>query len=166
VEQILEDPELNAYHGLAREALGRGWVFQMALVWRVSNELMMGCEGLSRKLVVYEELCAEPLTVVAQLFDYLGWPMSEQTVRHVQETSEVSSTEAESGHFSLRKNAAESLSRWRRELDVQIYGDASEAIGDSVLMRFWSETELSFRSVPGQTAFAAADASAGRHSAS
>jgi len=144
VEHILEDPELSSYHVHAHVALERGWVFQMALVWRVSNEVLLEDELLDKRLVVYEELCSDPLAVVADLFRYLGWEMSEQTVRYVKETSQISASEAESGHFSVRKNAEQSMNRWRGELDQDAYAEAAEAIGDSRLMTLWSEKELSF----------------------
>lgn len=145
VVQVLEDPRLSEYHALAQSALERSWVFQMALVWRVSNERMIKCDDLDKKLVVYEQLCSEPMAVVSDLFSYLGWEMSDQTARYVKQTSEVSPTEAESGYYSLRKNSQESLNRWRKELDEQSYKDAAEAIADSFLPRFWSETELALR---------------------
>jgi hypothetical protein len=143
IEQILEDPRLAPYHALARTALECGWVFQMALVWRVSNEVLLDDHLLDKRLVVYEALCADPLSLVADLFRYLGWEMSEQTVRYVKETSQISASEAESGLFSVRKNAEQSMNRWRAELDEGSYAEASEAIGDSRLMGLWNETQLS-----------------------
>jgi hypothetical protein len=142
VEQIRADSSLTAYHPLACNALDRGWVFQMALVWRVSNELLLEDTLLDKRLVVYERLCAEPMKVVADLFDYLGWKLSPQTERYVRDTSEISPSEAESGLFSVRKNAEESLTRWRAELDEAAYSEASEAVGDSKLMDLWSPAQL------------------------
>jgi hypothetical protein len=143
IGQILEDSRLAPYHALARTALERDWVFQMALVWRVSNEVLLDDDLLDKRLVVYEALCADPLPVVADLFRYLGWGLSEQTVRYVKETSQISASEAESGLFSVRKNAEQSMNRWRGELDEGSYAEASEAIGDSRLMALWNEAQLS-----------------------
>jgi hypothetical protein len=159
IAQILDDTNLSAYHTLAREALGRGWVFQMALVWRVSNEVMIEDEFLDKKLVVYERLCAQPLAVVSDTYSYLGWRMSEQTVRYVESTSSVSPNEAETGHFSLRKNAEESLNRWHAELDERTYAEASEAIASSVLMGLWSNEELGFSRQASRRGAVAKDAS-------
>jgi hypothetical protein len=143
IEQILKDPSLCSYHDSAHRALRTGWVYQMALVWRVSNEVMLADSYLDKKVVVYEELAREPFAVVSDLFAYLGWELSEQTMGYVKETSDVAPSQAESGHFSLRKNADESLNRWRSELDDETYGVALEAIRDSELMELWSPDELS-----------------------
>jgi hypothetical protein len=143
IEQILEDDRFSHYQGIAREAQKRDWVFQMALVWRVSNEEMLRDSLLDKRLVVYEQLCREPLTVVTDLFGFLGWPVSDQTVEYLRQTTEVSPSEAESGNFSLRKNADESLNRWRAELDEQTYESAREALEGSDLLKFWSPEELS-----------------------
>lgn len=143
VEQVLEDSALCSYHAMAREAMERGWVSQMALVWRISNEVMLRDQYLDKKLVVYEQLCREPLAVATEIFDYLGWRMGDQTVQYIRKTSEVTPAEAEYGNFSLRKNADESVNRWRSELHERDYAQAREAIESSDLMRLWSPEDLS-----------------------
>lgn len=145
VGQILAEPALEMYHECSREALGRDWVFQMALVWRVSNELLLRDRLLNKTLVTYERLCREPHRVVEELFEFLGWPLSEQTRRYVDETSAVEASEAESGLFSLRKNADESLNRWREELGEGAYRTALDALAASELMQLWAPEELQLR---------------------
>ncbi len=145
VEQIIANPTLGNYQGAAREALQRDWVFQMALVWRVSNELLIGDRYLDKTLVVYERLCQEPRAVVEELFGFFGWSLSQQTLRYLDETSTVNAGEAESGLFSLRKNAGESMNRWRAELGEKAYDEAWDAVGQSELMKLWDPDELRLR---------------------
>lgn len=142
VEQILEDSAMADYHDAAQEALGREWVYQMALVWRASNETLIKDRLLDKRLVIYEHLCAEPARVVSELFDWLGWQLSDQTRRYIKETSDVLPSQAESGLFSVRKNADESMTRWRRELDESTYEESLAALQASDLMSLWEETEL------------------------
>lgn len=143
VEQILASPSLDRYQDAARRSLGRGWVSQMALVWRVSNELLEADQDLHKRQVVYEELCESPEEVTADLFSFLGWPVSGQTRDFLRQTTDVSVSD--SGNFSLRKNATESMSRWRRELGEEVYAEAGEMLGDSNLLRLWGQDDLSLR---------------------
>lgn len=67
--------------------------------------------------------------------------MSDQTVEYIRKTSDVAPSEAESGNFSLRENADESLNRWHAELDEKTYEIALEALQGNELMRLWSPEE-------------------------
>ncbi len=142
IQQILEDPELACYQDAARKVQGEGWIAHMALVWRVSNEILAEDQLLNKKLVVYEDLCRSPQAIVKDIFDFLGWDMSGQTIDYLKRTSGISKDAEESGNFSLRKNAEVSTSRWRKELDTETYRIVTSVIQESKLLDLWSKNEL------------------------
>jgi hypothetical protein len=142
VDQIISNRALAAYHEQARTAIEMGWVAQMALVWRVSNELLAHDTQLKKKTIVYEQLARDPFNVVDSLFGFLGWEVSQQTRDFVASTSSVDPSQVESGNFSLQKNAEESMNRWRRELTEEIHGEALAMLNGSPLLDSWSDEEL------------------------
>lgn len=140
VEQILDEEDFGVYHDAARHALNRGWVAQMALVWRVSNEVLDADRLFEKRMVVYEDLCTATVQVVDELFAFLGWQVSDQTRAYIDQTTNVSVSE--SGHFSLRKNASESMTRWRNELGEDMYAESQDMLRDSPLLGLWERDAL------------------------
>ncbi|MGX2039766.1 sulfotransferase domain-containing protein [Methylocaldum sp. MU1018] len=140
VEYVLKNPALGQYHELAAKYLGTGWPEHMVLLWWISNELMLNASALPVLRVVYEDLCREPEAQVGKIFDFLGWPVSEQTLRHLRDTTGVAASEQ--GEWSIRKNAEESMTRWRKELSEDLYRRISAMVADCSFLDLWRDTDL------------------------
>lgn len=140
---ILADDRFAKYHELVARHMDSGWFAQMALVWWVSNELLEEESRIVKHRVVYEELCRRPYEITRDLFEFLAWPLSQQTLDHIENTTNISSSESESGMFSIKKNAEESINKWRSQIDRETYETISAVLRDCPLLAHWSENDLS-----------------------
>lgn len=145
MESILQEDRFANYHELVRRYLQGSWVEHMALVWWISNELLLNDTRLDKRLVVYEDLCRTPYEKSQELFDFLGWDISDQTLAHIEQTTNISKSDSESGMFSIKKNAEESINRWRGEIDPETYQAINGVLASCPLLQFWSEEDLSLR---------------------
>ena len=144
MEAILQEERFAKYHDLVRKYLHGSWVEHMALVWWISNELLLNDTRLDKRLVVYEDLCRSPYEKTQELFEFLGWDMSGQTLAHIEQTTNVSKADAESGMFSIKKNADESINRWRGEMAPDTYKTINDVLAACPLLQYWSEEDLSY----------------------
>ncbi|BBA32435.1 hypothetical protein sS8_0469 [Methylocaldum marinum] len=140
VEYVLKNPAFSGFHGLAEEYAGAGWPEHMVLLWWVSNELMLKATSMPMIRVVYEDLCVEPEAEVRRIFDFLGWTVSEQTLRHLKNTTSV--TASERGEWSIKKNSEESMTRWRKELSEDLYRRISAMVSRCSFLELWRGRDL------------------------
>ncbi len=103
------DFTLEALRGLSLEE-------QMAWQWALVNEAMMvemdGWPGY--RLVRYEDLCREPISVTKDLFEACGLDWCDQTAAFLS-----ASTGGRSGserYFDVFKNPLQAATKWRQEL--------------------------------------------------
>lgn len=143
MDSILQDEALTPYHGLVREHLDKGWVAHMAVVWWISNELLLNDNKLEKQAVVYEDLCRDPYGETQRIFDFLGWPFSDQTRDHIRNTTNISQSQSESGMFSIKKNADESINKWRKQMDADTYSTIKETLAECPFLDLWSDSDLS-----------------------
>lgn len=141
MQSILDNEALREYHDLVQTNLEAGWVAHMAIVWWVSNELLLKEARVEKQLVIYEDLCRRPYEKTEELFNFLGWPLSEQTLNHIRDTTNI--PKSESGMFSIVKNADESINKWRGQMEPETYRTIRQTLRDCPLLELWSKTDLS-----------------------
>jgi len=91
---------------------------RLAWFWLLMNEqAFLDCEGMSHvRLVWYDDLCARPLELTQELFDFAGLSMSDQTREFVQPARQFQSDD----YFSVHKSPKDMSSRWKNSLSPQI----------------------------------------------
>jgi len=140
VQFISRHPKTSHYHDLALKYQHGTWIEQMALLWWIGNEIMINNKELPTHLVVFEELCKNTHKEVEKIFNFLRWPMSDQTREHIDKTIGV--TISQKGHWSIYKNAEETMSRWRKEISFEDYNRVQKLLDNCNLMRLWNEKDL------------------------
>lgn len=87
---------------------------RLAWRWVLFNEKAMDdTSGNPGAMVVrYEDLCTDPQGVARQMFRHAGLPWSEQTADFLAR----STTADDRGYYSVFKNPAETVNKWRKEL--------------------------------------------------
>jgi hypothetical protein len=114
-----------------------------ALRWRVQCEPLVGiAQKLGRcRLVIYEELCADPLRQATALFAFLGWEFG-RSPRAFLDASVAGPRSARSprqAFFSVYRDPAESLAKWKTQLTGEQISEIGEVIRDSPLTRLWPD---------------------------
>lgn len=116
IETLAKMPEAAAYgwtldtlRSLSREE-------QLAARWMLQNDKVVAeMDGQANyKLVVYEELCADPSAVIKDVFDFLGLVPGEQTQGFIEESSVGKGTEVK--YFDVKRDSASAAIGWRKEL--------------------------------------------------
>lgn len=143
VEFVANDPRLSVYHDMAIQYLNGNCMEHIALLWRISNELVIKDNNLPTHTVVYEDLCRNTDEEVRKIFDFLNWNMSDQTHKHLRETTNISKSAP--GYYSIHKNAEESMNRWRKEIREEDYERVRKVLQGSPLLQLWSKEDLLFR---------------------
>ena len=111
-----------------------------ACVWMLQNEKTMN-EMKNRdnyKLVVYEELCRDPLQVTRELFDFsaLQWDVqTEEFIRRCQQADD-----GDKGYFQIIRNPAKAVSRWKDELDKSQISRVIDFVSDSAPWRIFQDS--------------------------
>lgn len=88
--------------------------------WVLFNEkaLIEASNAHNSKLVIYDDLCLNPLKTAKDLFSFAGLKWSEQC-RHFIESSTNSEYQSKSNYYSVNRNPIFASSRWREELSVK-----------------------------------------------
>jgi hypothetical protein len=118
-----------------------------ALDWLIENSIYRKLieEHSNGHLVVYRDLCRDPLAVTESLFEELGWGVTKQTRRFLHHTTTrktsrlTSLVTASHSYFSVYKPGKESLDAWKRELSRREQGEIL-AIADPLVRRWWPES--------------------------
>lgn len=137
---ILGNEYFKQYHELVAQCVEKSPLDHMIVLWRISNEILFDQNGLDIIHIVYETLCRDTHQQVDMIYKYLDLPVSSQTSCHIEETTGIS--ESESGNWSIRKNADESMNRWRNEISELQYEAAKRLLQGSSLLSLWPEEDL------------------------
>jgi hypothetical protein len=126
----------NGIDGLAFAGLPDAAKYAWA--WRAFNETALeGLEALPNvKVVIHEELCAQPEAVTRDLFSFAGLTWNAQTARFLATST---NHQGPISYFSVFRNSVETVDRWR----TLMAWDAQEAVRSVVLgsrlVRFWPD---------------------------
>lgn len=108
-------------------------------MWLMHNETVFSLRKDIKyfKLVIYEELCKEPLKVVKEIFNFLNWQLSENTKSFVKETTSAEAQDP--GYYSIYKNPLENAYKWKNELTKEEVNKINSIVGKSDIMKLWCE---------------------------
>ena len=95
-------------------------------------------------IVVYEDLCIDPLNKTKEIFDFLGWQIEPKTEDFVNaSTSGTASTSNSSkSYYSVYRDPRKSMSKWREQLTETQKLDIQSIIRESPLNSLWSDDFL------------------------
>ncbi len=144
--QWLDDHEqLCAEYGYARSQLAAMSPAEFeALCWLVENSVYLKLlqSHKNGRLVVYCDLCADPLAATKSTYDALGWAVTEQTLDFLHDTSArrnnrlTSLATASHDYFSVYRPRKESVNGWKDELSRREQEEIL-AVSQPLLERFW-----------------------------
>jgi hypothetical protein len=124
-------------HQTYLEAYEQGSPFERELIyWIVANEIPL--LELRRspvfKVVVYEELCAEPERVLREVYEHSGIPFGEQTLRFVK----ASTSKQKEGFHDVFKDPKFVANRWHDELTTEQIETVERYLAATSLAGMWS----------------------------
>jgi hypothetical protein len=138
-----DDPSLAGY----RDALDELTPAQFETVrWRVQVEpLLAFAERYPRShVVVYEDMCADPMGVTETVFEFLGWRMKDSTREFIRaSTSGERSTRSDSdAYYSVYRDPTKSVHKWRDQLTAAQQREIASVFRDSPYARLWNDLPL------------------------
>jgi LPS sulfotransferase NodH len=108
-----------------------------AWAWRAFNEIALeGLESIPNvKLVIYEDLCVQPETVVRDIFSFAGLTWDAQTAKFLA----ASTNRQEADYFSVFRNSAAMIGRWRTRMAPDAQAQVRSVMHGSHLVRYWPD---------------------------
>jgi hypothetical protein len=130
----LPDGYRERYDALYREGTD---LERELLYWLVANELPVRALEASPvfKLVVYEQLAAEPERVVAELYAHCGLELGPSTRRFLEDSTRGAHQD---DYYGVVKDAARVVDRWKRDLSAEQIDTVGRFLDGSLLSRHWS----------------------------
>ena len=117
-----------------------------AIRWRFQVESLVEYTNNYHKsmVVVYEDLCTDPLSKTKEIFDFLGWEFTQTTEDFINASisSTASSSSSSKSYYSVYRNPGKSISKWREQLTEAQKLDIESIIDESPLVNLWSEDYL------------------------
>ena len=117
-----------------------------AVAWRIHVEPMVEFienydNGL---LIVYEDMCRDPLGVSKRIFDFAGWEMTEFTKDYIKKTTTEKKIHRSTlkSYYSIFKDPRKSMNKWKTQLSDEEKRDIALVIKDSPLKKFWPDLPL------------------------
>jgi LPS sulfotransferase NodH len=109
---------------------------RFAWVWRSFNE-----PALARivslpniRLVLYEQLCAEPEAVTRELFRFVGLDWQSQTERFIARSTQ---DDSDPGYYAVFRSTHAAVERWRRTMTPADQDAVRMVVRDSPLAHHW-----------------------------
>jgi hypothetical protein len=114
-----------------------------ALRWRIQVEPLAAIARAHTKarLVVYDDLCRDPVGGMRDLFAFLGREMPAATAAFLDKTvkGDDRAARGRKAYYSVYRDPAESLSKWQRQLDGRQRAEMAAVLRESPLMTLWPE---------------------------
>lgn len=145
LKKALDTPEGNLAHYSDR--LEDMSVAQFEAVrWRYQVESLVQFtkDYPQSTIVVYEDLCLDPLGKTREIFDFLGWQIDRKTEDFINaSTSGTASTaKASKSYYSVYRDPHKSMSKWKEQLTEAQKLDIQSIICQSPLNNLWSDDFL------------------------
>lgn len=107
--------------------------------WAVLNDIIAKLDGTSASLRVlkYEDLCADPLAVARDLYDWVGLDWSERTQSFLQKS--LDSTGDADGFHDLARNPLIAANKWRSTMDPKEVDTIMKICSSSAAMDYFTE---------------------------
>lgn len=103
--------------------------------WLVANEtpVLALADSPRLKLVVYEDLCADPEGVLRGVYEHCDVPFGDSARKFVQASTSVH----EDAYRSVLKDPTRTVNRWRDELSAEEIAVVEQHLGASFLSKYW-----------------------------
>ena len=139
---VIEAPGGEAYRAFLPDLATMPEAMFEALRWRIQVEPLVAVTRAQPRgrVVVYEDLCADPLAETTRIFEFIGWQVGPQT-RAFDDASisgEAEDIDARRAYFSVFRDPRESLEKWREQLSEGQQREIAEVMRDSPLRGLWS----------------------------
>lgn len=110
---------------------------QLTWIWLLIQEkILADVAGSERVLTVrYENVCAQPIEMTRQMFEFTGLDWRPQTEKFVRASTEAT----DSNYYSVFKNPQASAERWRLELSPDVIERVRRILRGSALHRFYND---------------------------
>jgi len=104
---------------------------QLACQWMIQNEkTIKDMEGEDNyKLVIYDELCQDPMRVTKGLFKFTGLDWNAQTEEFIRRCQNAN--DGNKGYFQIIRNPAKAAFQWKKELDQSQISRIVDFVADS-----------------------------------
>jgi hypothetical protein len=91
---------------------------RLAWTWVIENEKAMNdtADAANVRRIRYEDICANPMTAIAELLAFADLPMHDQVREFVQESTAADNA----AYYSVFKDPRRSAEKWRSELDPAV----------------------------------------------
>lgn len=95
-------------------------------------------------VVVYEELCLDPLGKTQEIFNFLGWQLEPETEDFINAStsSKPSTAKTSKSYYSVYRDPRKSMSKWQDQLTEAQKSDIQSIVGESPLNNLWSDEFL------------------------
>jgi hypothetical protein len=146
VRQALQKPVNQAFHHYL-DRLDTLSIAQVeALSWRIQVEpLVEFARSYDRGMVVvYEDLCNDPMGKTAEIFDFVGWELGKPTREFIDRSISGAQTSSKSpqSYYSVYRDPRQSLSKWKTQLSAEQIEDIASMIRESPVRDLWSDLPL------------------------
>lgn len=114
-----------------------------AVRWRYQTESLVEYTKNYPKsiVVVYEELCMDPLGITKEIFNFLGWHSDRQTEDFISASTsgKTSTAKASKSYYSVYRDPRKSMSKWKEQLTEAQKSDIQSIVCESHLINLWSD---------------------------
>ena len=113
-----------------------------ALRWRYQVEsLVQYTKNYSKsKVVVYENLCLDPVGKTKEIFDFLGWQFTQTTEDFINASTSGNGETSNSSksYYGVYRDPRKSMTKWQTQLTEAQKSDIESIISESPLNSLWS----------------------------
>ena len=116
----------------ASESARRAWVW--VLMNEFALEAFAGRENA--RIVIYEDVCEDPLARAREMFSFSHLPWHEQTETFIRHSTTHSGKER---YYGVLRNAVASANKWRTELNQQDQETIRQIVRQTSLAQYWPD---------------------------
>jgi hypothetical protein len=106
--------------------------------WRAFNETAHGSieRRSNARVVVYEDLCANPTSEARRILEFTGLPWHQQTEAFLARST---SYDGPAGYYAVVRNSIAAAERWRTSMSREDQHAVRAVVRDSPLIRYWPD---------------------------
>lgn len=117
-----------------------------AVRWRLQVEPLIDFsrQWPRSRLVVYEDLCADPMGQTEQLFSFLGWRMKDSTREFIEASTSGPQDErnTEREYYTVFRDPRKSMNKWRQQLSSAQQEEIASVFRDSPHTGLWKDLPI------------------------
>ena len=112
----------------------RGAEYRLALHWLLNSEIILKQfeKNTRTRIVIYENLAKDPMTVIRDLFDFAGLELDLQAEKYVNKSS--TNSLAKMGVIDTERKSATYYKKWQSQVSTSVQQAVLEIVGESQLL--------------------------------